>query len=178
MGRGRRLGAPAAAGGGDGGDAPGPDDRGPVAGMGIRCPGPVRPDTRSWIAVTDSSDTKEESEGHRSDLEGTPDGDQSMTGTPETGEDVYPDVRQDPRARVKAGLPEAQSPARQGHLRRTTSDAATPTGMEQAGRSITSFGGRAPTNEAGQGDERATYVALGRPRSRKQGIALRPRGRG
>jgi hypothetical protein len=149
-----------------------------VLGTEVGALGPVRPDTRSWIAVADGENTEERFSGHRSYLAGKPNGDQSMIGTPEAEEGVYSEDRQDPRGMVKAGLPEAQSPVMQGPIRRSASDAATSTVTGQAGRSVTSFGRRTLANEARQGDERATYPALGRPQSGKQGIALRPRGRG
>ncbi len=57
---------------------------------------------------------------------------------------------------VKARLPETQSPAMQGHIRRSASDAATPTVVGSAGLLTTSFGRRAMTNEVIQGDERDT----------------------
>ena len=43
-------------------------------------------------------------------LDGKPEGDHSMAGTWETGEDVYPVDLQDPRDMAKARLPESQFP--------------------------------------------------------------------
>jgi len=79
-----------------------------------------------------------------------------MTGKQEATEDVCVADLQDPCGKVKAALPESQSPAVQGHTLRSASDAETPIVVGSAGLSITSFARRAMANEVIQGDERDT----------------------
>ena len=53
-------------------------------------------------------------------------GESSMVGKRERPEGVYGRDSRDPRAMVKAGLPEPQSPAMQAHIPRSASEAGPP----------------------------------------------------
>jgi hypothetical protein len=100
------------------------------------------------------------------------DGDKSMPLKQKMPEDVYGIVLQDPRDRVKAILPEPQSPtmqlpiSRQQRLMSGTSNIR----RYQFRRRNLPVGG-VVRNDLTQGDERGTYVALTRLALKERGIA-------
>jgi hypothetical protein len=73
---------------------------------------------RGAESLTESRGVRRETPGSSTDLKAKAGGDKSMSEKQGTWEGVYGVALQDPRDRVKAGLPEPQSPAVELHTRR------------------------------------------------------------
>jgi hypothetical protein len=138
----------------------------------VRYADDVRHITRRQIPFTERRGTEDRTSGSTANLMAKAKGDRSMPVKRGRSEDAYDLALQDPRDRVKAPLPEPQSPAMQAYilrsqrLRRSHSDRTAKSSSPEASA------GWAVANDATQGDGQGTYVA--RDTSGTEGMWDRP----